>query len=268
MDHDMSCGNPNMTHHVVALGGDWLLGEQLPAADTDYAFMQCAPGGNAASAHLMTAGNTEGYVIAWFSPKQSFANMQKVCVSVSMNYIGNGNWWQMLFLTDAEVAHHPQTDQGQTITQLALGYTSPEFPRDGGPSTIQGTAGAGVKFNVNSESGDLGSARLVIRPWRNGSFGPYGSQFPSVPASTADKAPRYPVCVEDLENGTLRISGQTPQGAFTQTLVGEIPNNATRVVFEQDMYNPDKHYSNAFGVGSNEAPGYTIHWDDVTVQQH
>jgi hypothetical protein len=89
-----------------------------------------------------------------------------------------------------------------------------------------------------------------------------------VPASTADKAPRYPVCVEDLENGTLRISGQTPQGAFTQTLVGEIPNNATRVVFEQDMYNPDKHYSNAFGVGSNEAPGYTIHWDDVTVQQH
>jgi hypothetical protein len=268
MDHDMSCGNPDMTNHAVHLGGDWVLGQQDPAA-AEPAFMACAPSGDAAKAHLMTSANTEGYIIAWFSPKPTFNNVQKVCTDVSQNYLGNGQWWQLVFLSTAEATRKPVTDQGQTLNVMDLGYTSPEFPKtvDGqpAPSTLQGTAQNGIKFGLFSENGTLAGTRLSVRPWANGNFvGGFEATAPGGMATTS-KAPRYQFCVTDQENGTLKFDIATVAGT-TRTFftAGSIPNGAIRVVIEHDEYNPDKHYSNAGSIAANSG-AYTFHWDNIIV---
>ena len=68
----------------------------------------------------MTSVNTEGYNIAWFSPKQTFTNVRQVCWDQNLTDLGGGKWTQVLFLTQDEVAR----------SKGDLGFTSPEFPDD------------------------------------------------------------------------------------------------------------------------------------------
>ena len=92
------------------------------------------PGGDPDKGHMMTSVNTEGYVTAWFSPKQTFHNVTKVCWDQNITDLGGGKWTTINFLTAAEYA-------GKTD----LGYTSADFPRNGGASSPQGAAANGVK---------------------------------------------------------------------------------------------------------------------------
>ncbi len=258
-DHDMMCGNPNMTNRTVTLGAG-NHGEDSPASSSDPAFYSCLPGGDPAKGHLMTSANTEGYAIAWFSPKQTFTNVRKVCFDNNLNYIGNGIWFQLVFVSAAEAARKPVID-GTTYNTLDLGYTSPDFPNTGGPSTPQGTASTGVKFMVNDPG--TGQPDFIAHAWDN-------SQWQSTPvaagSSTTDKAPRYQICVSDNENGTLTLVNASPDGTVhTNTMPGAIPAGAVRVVFEQDEYNPDKHHDNNGGVATNTGEGYTYHWDNTLI---
>lgn len=271
MDHNTDCGDPDLTSHLVHLGGgDYDSGQTLPASATDPAFMSCAPGADPAKAHLMTAMNTSGYAVLWFSPKQFFMDVHRVCVSVSMVYMGNDLWWQMMFLSPTEVAHKPVANNGQPINVLDLGYTSPEFPRvPNSPSTLQGTAGNGVKFDLIQDAGIAGQARFNILPWNSGAFRPTISftRAGGMDATGAHaKAPRFPTCVTDNENGTLTIAftdvGNVQRSA---TVAGSIPNGQVRVVFAHDGYNPDKHHSSGGGPIPDNSGVYTIHWDDIVI---
>ena len=82
----------------------------------------------------MTTVNTEGYVTVWFSPKQTFRNVSKVCWDQNITDLGGGKWTVVNFLTPAE--YTGKTD---------LGYTTPDFPGNGGPTSPQGPAANGVK---------------------------------------------------------------------------------------------------------------------------
>ena len=125
-DHGMSCENPNSTHRTIHLTSQQQAG--------DAAFYYCMPEGNQDKGHVMTTVNTEGYVTVWFSPKPIFRNVSKVCWDQNITDLGGGKWTVVNFLTPAEYA-------GKT----GLGYTSPDFPKGGGPSSPQGPAANGVK---------------------------------------------------------------------------------------------------------------------------
>lgn len=259
MDHDMACGNPNATHHAVNLGpGKW---GQLSPADAEPAFMACLPGGNPESGHLMTAANTEGYIISWFAPKPEFTNVQKVCFDINMNWIGNGTWFQLVFLSQAEANKTLVIDGVSYPNVKDLGFTSPDFPGNNGqPSTWQGLAQNGIKFQVDGSN--AGDARFGYKVWNNGVFGqPYNVS----PGNGTNGAPRYTICVQDNENGTLTIANGAPDGLLhANTVPGNIPNGPTRVVFEHDLYNPDKHFTSCCQIENNSGR-YTYHWDNVQV---
>lgn len=265
-DHDMNCGNPNTTHRDVALGGNNnAMGQNDPAA-AEPAFYACLPNNNPSAGHLMTSANTEGYIIAWFSPDQVFNDVKKVCHDNNFTFLGNGLWWQIAFLTPAEYNHIVNVN-GQNITG-DLGYTSPEFPH-GGPSTHQGPAANGIKFKVGGNS--VSDATFSAHAWNgtrsangtvNASFRP---TFHVGGPATADKAPRYTICVTDNGNDTLTISNESPDGTtHTSTVVGHIPQGDIKVVFEHDEYNPDKHRA-AGAIANNTGEGYTYHWDNIEV---
>lgn len=241
-DHDGSCGDPNHTGRTVHIGGrNDETGQQNPSA-AQQAFYTCLPGGDPAKGHVMTAVDTEGYVVAWFSPKGTFNNVHRVCWDQSEAENGGGNWTQVVFLTPTEYAE-----------KADLGYTSPEFPNNGGPSVANGTARFGVK--------DFGS----ITAWADGKF----TNGSVASARSNDHAPRFQRCVTDNENGTLGIAAVQPNGTIaTGTIGGQIPNGPIRVVFEHDTYNPAKHYNLDTNDGKATAPTniYTWHWDNVLVQ--
>jgi hypothetical protein len=61
-----------------------------------------SPDEDPAKLHLMTSVNTEGYVRVWFSPKQTFHNVSKVCWDQNISDLGGGKWTIVSFLTAAE----------------------------------------------------------------------------------------------------------------------------------------------------------------------
>ena len=97
--------------------------------------------------------------------------------------------------------------------------------------------------------------------WQNGSFTGGSDAGPR-----SDKAARFQHCVTDQENGRLSVSIAQPDGSVsTGEIAGSIPNGPIRVVFEDDNYNPDKHFS-ASGAWSRDSSNlYTWHWDNIQI---
>jgi hypothetical protein len=242
-----TCGNPmtmSRTIHVTA-----------NPKNVEQAFYQCAPGGSNAAAHLMIAANTEGYATLWISPKQVFTNVRRVCWDQNITDLGGGQWTIVNFLTPAEYNRL----QGGNVD---LGYTSPDFPPSGGPSSPQGDARNGVK----TFAGGMNS-------YTDGVFhgGPNG-------VTTNDKAARFQHCVADNGNGTLTLTLAQPTGTLTKTVPGSIPDGQVRVEFASDLYNPDKHCTSSSkptiacpspdangAVARNTVYGYTWHLDQIIV---
>ena len=229
-DHGMMCEDPNATHRTIHLTSQ----EQAK----DAAVYHCMPGGDPAKGHLMTSVNTEGYVTVWFSPKQTFRNVAKVCWDQNITDLGGGKWTAVNFLTAAE--YDGKAD---------LGYTSPDFPKGGGPSSPQGPAANGVKvfrgeMHSYTDSKFHGGARGV---------------------RILDKAARYQHCVTDNGNATLTTMMAQPGGRIVSRVVaGSIPRGDIRLEFADDSYNPDKHFD-AKGAAPNSSNLYTWHWDNIEI---
>jgi hypothetical protein len=229
-DHGMMCEDPNTSYRTIHLTSQ----EQA----NDAAFYYCMPDGDAAKGHLMTSVNTEGYVTAWFSPKQTFHNVTKVCWDQNITDVGGGKWTTINFLAAAEYA-------GKTD----LGYTSADFPKKGGASSPQGAAANGVKV------------------FRGGMFSYTNGQLHAGArgVTVSDKAARYKHCVIDNGNGTLTTTIAQPNNKKVFGMViGHIPHGDIRVEFADDNYNPDKHFD-AKGVAPNSSDLYTWHWDNIQI---
>ena len=135
------------------------------AASLDFSqlFWHCAPGGDPAKGHLMTAVDTIGYNIAWFSPKPTFTAVSKVCWDINETQESSRKWTQVLFVGAADAVRYP----AGTVTYpgggghargtggFDLGYTSPDFRDFDGPNTRihpQGGTLAGLKIGQNTPS--------------------------------------------------------------------------------------------------------------------
>lgn len=256
----MSCGDPAATHRTI---------HQDNGKDASEVFYQCAPGGDPAKAHVMSAINTDGYVTAWFSPKPTFTNIERVCWAQNLTELNGGKWTQVVFLDADEVQRSPTN----------LGYTSPEFPNQSlasppralGPHTEPGAARAGIKISGGGDASmwslpagaDANSADSEAR-WNqfasNSLQGMFAwTNFPT----TQDKAERYRICVTDNDNGTTTMTvnrGAQGGGArvLTSTVARSIPDGPVRVVFEDDNYDPPKR-------GGYDPAKLTWHWDDIEV---
>jgi hypothetical protein len=229
-DHGMMCENPNTTYRTIHLASQ----EQA----NDAAFYYCMPDGNANKGHIMTSVNTDGWVTVWFSPKQTFRDVSKVCWDQNITDLGGGKWIIINFLTTPEYA-------GKTD----LGYTSPDFPKNGGPSSPQGPAANGIKV-----------FRGGMNSYTNGQFhgGARG-------VTISDKAARYKHCVIDNGDGTLTTTIDQPNGkTVSRTVAGNIPDGNIRIEFADDSYDPDKHFD-LKGVAPNSSGRYTWHWDNIQI---
>jgi hypothetical protein len=229
-DHGMKCENPNTSHRTIHLTS------QQQAIEA--AFYHCTPEGNEDKAHVMTSVNTEGFVTVWFSPKQIFRNVNKVCWDQNITDLGGGKWTIVNFLTAAEYA-------GKTD----IGFTSYDFPKGGGPSSPAGAASNGVKV-----------FRGAMSSYSDGKL--TGSLTGVV---VTDKAARYQHCVADNGNGTLTLTMAQPNNRTATRIVrGKIPDGDIRVQFGDDSYNPDKHLNHS-GAPENSTGLYTWHWDNIQV---
>ena len=133
----------------------------------------------------MTTVNTEGYVTVWFSPKPIFRNVSKVCWDQNITDLGGGKWTVVNFLTPAEYA-------GKTD----LGYTSPDFPENGGASFPARPCSKRRKVFRG------GMNSYTNRQLHDGARG----------VTVSDKAARYKHCVIDNGNGTLTTTIAQPNG--------------------------------------------------------
>jgi hypothetical protein len=238
-DHDASCGNPHETQRTV----------HLTANSQDQAFYACLPGDDPAKGHVMTSVNTEGYAIAWFSPKQVFNNVRRVCWDQNLTDLGGGKWTQVVLVAEPQARAHGGD----------LGYTGPGFQDPSGPTT---------QIHASNPA-DIGGAKVFqggFEIWRGGDV--TGSQdywsYSGGPGTQgfADKAARFQHCMVDNEDGSVTISQARPDGrTYTQTVRGDLPDGPVRVVFQDDNYNPDKHD----GTSTPSDARYTWHWDNIQI---
>lgn len=236
-EHDHACHGPD-TYRTVTAGQRTGPG-YIDVADSDLIW-HCAPGG-AANGHVMTAVNTGGVATLSFAPKQAFRNIHEVCWEQNMNSLGGGKWANLHVVPAADVDAH-----GGDLNYAA----GLEVPFGGIP--LQPPPGA---FNFSYLNASLhgyvvqpdGSQTKVIDKW-----GAWEQNMETSPA------PRYRFCIEDLENGHLRVTAfQKAQGTYvTDTFDGALPDGDVRVIWQDAAYNPDKHDSTGH---------LTWHWDTLAV---
>lgn len=241
-DHDMSCGEPNTTHRDLPGGRVPAPGRTGPFVGPMTYSYWCAPSGNAAAAHLMTATNTGGYVILSFSPKQTFADVTKVCWSVNQTELGGGKWENMIAVPASTVKPKaagwgPGVDLN-FILDFSLDTSAMPMPanslavKDFGGTTAVQVDGNEVFYNGNQ-------------------------------STTQDKTVRFRHCVEQTGPNTLRITVARPGGGTqVMTSPGHFPTGPTRIVFQDDSYNPDKHIPTP---DPRPTPAFTWHWDDLEI---
>lgn len=254
-DHDTTstatttCGSPTTFRNIT------------PGPDVNMDFSQmfwwCAPSG-AGSGHLMTANDTTGYNIAWLSPRPTFTGITKVCFDINETDESNRHWWQVVFVDSADAVKYPDG----TVTYPAfppngvargtggfdLGYVSPEFADPNGPTTRI--------LDENGSQAGFKSLAGSIEWWQGGDF--TFQNFDHSLDGITDKAARYQQCIEQ-QAGFVRFTRATPSGTQTFDIPGaQIPQDARRVVLEDDTYDAAK--------ASDYNPNVvTWHWDNVQV---
>jgi hypothetical protein len=237
-DHDMSCGGPD-TSRDVAFGGD------RQKLDFSQLFWYCAPKGPA-SGHLMTGVDTVSYNVAWFSPKATFTNLSKVCWDINETELSHRKWTQIVFVGAADAVRYPSN---RGTGGFDLGYTSPDnrdpngpnsglFPQGGTLAGFESANGAVSYFQSDAWTTKDAGERIV---------------------GVTDKATRYRHCLENQPNNVIRFTQDTPNGTRAIDLVGQLPGDARRVVFEDDNYNAPKDaaYNPDF---------LTWHWDNIEIE--
>jgi hypothetical protein len=244
-DHDEDCGAPTSLR-TIDIDRDTRDLEGGTVDDFDELFWWCRE-------HVMTALNTVGYTIAWFSPKQYFSDISRVCWDLNVTEMSSRKWTQVLFVSEEDAMSHP-TDRASG--GFDLGFTNPIF-RDtpGFPST-----------GILPRAGDLAGMQLQQR----GYFGWFQDQDTWTTEAAGesqsiigvtDKATRYRHCIEQLDADTIRFTQERPAthgGSQQVDVPGRIPQGPVRVVFQDDNYNGPK--GELYDENAN-----TWHWDNIVI---
>jgi hypothetical protein len=257
-DHNTSCEGPTTGREVR-----WL----NQPLQTEM-FWHCAPGNDPARGHVMSGIDTFGYIHGWFSPKQYFEKIQQVCFEVNANFMSARKWLELQFVDEADATRYPtgtQTPQGVAAGSggFDLGYGSPNN-RENGPNTgLFPRSGnhAGMEINqgnfawFQNQDSWVGSGGW---PGRTGLGG--------LPVVT-DKAPRFPICVQNAPGNKLRIEETLPleyrpfnngEAIKVHEITGQIPQHKVRVAFHDANYDPPKD-------GRYSETSVTWHWDNIRI---
>ena len=244
-DHNRDCGGPTtlreVHNHAATRRG--------PVEGVGELVYWCGPTGPD-SGHFMTAMETVGYGSIEFTPTQSFTDVGRVCWDMSLNDVA-GWWAQVSIIPEATF----QANGGN------LFYVSPaqqgEVARNGifltGDAFMLELLRGSTHTYVGQTIDDANFANVFAIPG-----------FP-----IHDRAKRYRHCVEDLENGTVRVElfdRRVPGDREVRIHRGSFPNGQVRVIFSHANYHNSKdvaHHDAVNGLGDE----LTVHWDNVTIER-
>ena len=201
-DHDPSCGTPD-TQRVIH--------RDNPAES----FYMCKD-------HLMTSiGDTAGYSIGWFTPKQTFTGATQVSWDVNVTDLGARQWWEVAIVPASFNSGEPGCPQCAVQDFVMAPAELPGYPKG---SVIVGNGAYGKDVNVSTD----GVNRNVSQNYNVCSFDPEGC---------ASKAIRRTFSVTDNRNGTVTVN----YGGFkTFTVPGSFPAGGFNVVFKDHNYTPTR----------------------------
>jgi hypothetical protein len=185
--------------------------------------------------HMMTSFNTPAYAQVDVSPKQVFDDVTRVCWDQNRTDVGPRMWTQVVVVnTDTFNANNGRFD-----------YVAARLSRTG-PGAF------GIHATDDTFLAELADGGSLVQTGQSVDSSNGGRW------TTTDKGKRYQICVEDLGNGNVRMEMEHDSGVQVRTLRGSMPDGPARVIFQHDLYNPDKD--------SGVANGYTWHWDNIIIE--
>ena len=127
----MACSGPAERRNVHLHPGMGPITPTQVASQTGKSqmFWWCAPGDDATKGHMMTATNGPGYQIAYFSPKQTFTNVSRVCWDQNATTM-DSKWTNVVIVPVGDV-EAVRRQKGF----LELGFDPPGFQDPNGPTT-------------------------------------------------------------------------------------------------------------------------------------
>ncbi|MEM8922081.1 MAG: hypothetical protein AAGD35_01170 [Actinomycetota bacterium] len=202
---------------------------------------RCVPGGNTDLAHIMTSiGDTSGYSIGGFAPKQSFSGVTEVRWDVNITEMGGRQF--------PEVKIMPASSVDFQDLPCAVEW----LPCD--TSTHGQLGSVGVSFMnhqmwINGGSGEQSLSDHWGREWL----------YPGDPAVDSIRTRRTHF-FRDNGDGTLTFGIETEDGSFHEVSApGRFPSGPVRVVFADHNYTPTKD-----DIAPREMT-FSWHWDDIMV---
>jgi hypothetical protein len=248
-EHDMSCNGPDTYRTVSQIPLTWgQLHSNVDASNSQMVWF-CAPGGDVAKGHMMTAVNTESVATLSFTPKQTFNNVTKVCWDQNMNNLGEGKWINVFVVPAGAYSGDPaySAASGEENTPGAI----PQHPPAGTVdfTWLRGTVRSDTwNGGTNYTKGLLGSG--------TGDAGWLSNDDGMDPSP----APRFTICLDSAHDQvTIERPGHIRGAGYTQTLPlnATFPTGPVRVIWQDASYNPVKHAGNAEHL--------TWHWDNITI---
>ena len=233
-DHDTNCGSPET---------------QRPIRRERWqdSFYMCRD-------HMMTAvGETSGYSLAWFTPKQAFTDQTVVSWDVNVTDLGGRQWWEVMIYPESDGDRYSiaaesvdGTDCLVCTTEDWVAQTANLLPY--GPGSI--VVGTGPSALQDPHIHYDGGENLYTEGTKicAGAF----TWFRDSGACDSKKT-RLTFSITDNQDGTITVDYG---GAFTQTITGSFPAEPWRVAFKDHNYTPDKD-----GVPA----GHTWHWDNIKI---
>ena len=225
-DHGPDCGPPDpgrVVHNPTAIDGK----TYYPGMRGESVYW--------CNGHLMTTFNSNHYAQIDFSPKQVFDDVNRVCWDQNRTDMGTRQWTQVVVVPLATF----DANNGR------MDYVASRLATNPGPGDF-GIQPTGDTFLM--ELTDGGSITQVGQSTDANYSGNW---------TTTDKKARYTICVEDQNNGTVRIELENDTGVQVRILDGALPPGPARVIFQDDTYNADKD----MGVPN----AYTWHWDNIVI---
>jgi hypothetical protein len=214
-DHDMNCGDPTTQRTIHR-------------SNPSEAFYLCRD-------HLMTSiGDTSGYSIAWFAPKQTFsaANTTQVSFDVNVTDLGARQWWEVSIVP---VGAPFLATIDWVANTAGIDTYDPK-------SVVVGNGPYGNDGNIVTQ----GVSRKPL------GYGHVCGVGAADPQGCDSKAIRRTFTITDNRNGTITFDYLG--GRYTYP--GQFPDSF-RVYFKDHNYTPDKD-----GVPA----GHTWHWDNISVR--
>lgn len=230
-DHDLNCGSP-ATSRTIRRGSPTNGTTYFPPGDYFYTCVD----------HLMTSvGDTSGYSIAWFSPKQTFNSVSEVTFDVNLTNLGDRKWWKVGVVSESQY--------NTTWNGACCGPAQGFLFADNGTAGLPGLVGPG---RLIATWGENCSQECTVRHFGTGTQHLAGT----TDTDPNDKMTRHPVSLRDNRNGTVTFS----VAGESVTQAGAFPACPCRVVFYDHSYTPNKSF------WPRVPNPYTWHWDSIVVR--